>query len=63
MNASHIMCAYGILDLSVVHMQDCLDGNETGSGRHLLQMLIDNSYKNIAIFMARHHKGPNIGLI
>ena len=63
MDATHIMCAYGILDPSVVHMQDCLGGNETGSGRHLLQMLIDNSYKTIAIFMARHHKGPNIGPI
>ena len=51
MGATHIMCAYRILDPDVAHMQDCLDGDEFGAGRRLLQMLIDNSAHNTAVFV------------
>ena len=60
-DATHVICAYRIMDPDVAHMTDCIDGGELGAGRRLLQMLIDNSHANIAVFVVRYHRGPNIG--
>ena len=60
-DADHIMCSYRILDPDVAHMQDSLDGGEFGAGRRLLQLLIDQGQNNVAVFVVRHHLGPNIG--
>ena len=61
MEAAHIMCAYRIMDPDVAHMTDCIDGGELEAGRRLLQLLLDESGENIAVFVIRFHKGPNIG--
>ena len=63
MDSTHIMCAYRIMDPDVAHMQDSLDNGEYGAGRRLLQQLIDESVKNTATFVVRHHRGQNIGPI
>ena len=63
MEATHIMCAYRIMDPDVIHNTDCVDGGEFGAGRRLLQMLIDENCENVAVFVVRHHRGPNIGQI
>ena len=62
-DATHIMCAYRIMDPDVVHFQDCADDGEFGAGRRILQMMEEQSYKNCVAFAVRHHDGPNIGPI
>ena len=63
MDATHIICAYRIMDPDVAHMTDSVDDGELGAGRRLVQTLIDESYENIAVYVIRHHRGPNIGAI
>ena len=60
-DATHIMCAYRIMDPDVFHYQDSSDGGEFGAGRRILQMMRDQSFKNCAAFVVRHHNGPNLG--
>ena len=60
-SASHIMCSFRMLDPDMVHMQDAVDHGEIGAGRRLLQMLIEKSYDNKAVFVVRCHSGVNIG--
>ena len=63
MDATHIICAYRIMDPDVIHMQDCVDGGEWGAGRRMLEMMQENSFNNVATFVVRHQNGPNIGKI
>ena len=63
MEVASIMCTYRIMDPDVAHMQDSIDNEEYGAGRRLLQMLIDNSVKNKAVFVIRKFKGQHIGPI
>ena len=63
LEATHVICAYRIMDPDVAHMVDCVDGGEWGAGRRMTQMLIDESFQNIAVYVVRYHKGPNIGPI
>ena len=60
-DGTHLMCAYRILDEDVAHHQDAIDDGEFGAGRRLLQMMIDKSFNNRAVFVIRHHQGKNIG--
>ena len=62
-DATHIMCAYRIMDPDVIHMQDCVDDGELGAGRRLLLQLIEGDHTNVMVFVVRHHKGPKIGPI
>ena len=61
MDADHVICAYRIMDTDLVHNMDCVDGGELGTGRRLLQMLVDQCYENIAVYIVRFHNGPNLG--
>ena len=61
MDCSHIMCVYRILDPDVAHMTDSIDGGELGDGCRLVQMLLDQSCENLAVYVIRRHRGPNIG--
>ena len=63
MDATYIMCAYRIMDPDIAHMSDCVDGGELGAGRRLLEMLFDESFENMAVFVVQHHRGPNLGPI
>ena len=63
MDATHIMCAYRLMDPDVAHMIDCIDGGELGAGRRLVDMLIENSAENMVVYVVRFHRGPNIGAI
>ena len=62
-NASHVVCAYRILDPDVAHMQDGIDDGEIGASRRILQMMIDQSFNNCVVFIVWHHSGTNIGPI
>ena len=59
LDATHIVCAYRIMDPDVAHMQDCIDDGELGAGRKVLMSLIDNSVENVAVYVVRYHRGPN----
>ena len=63
MNSTHIICSYRIMDPDVAHMTDCIDGGEVGAGRRLIDMMMQESFENIAVYVVRHHRGPNIGPI
>ena len=60
LESTHIMCAYRIMDPNVAHMTDSVDGGKLGAGRRLVQMLAEESFENIAVYVVRHHRGPNI---
>ena len=62
-NATHLICCYRIMDPDVVHMTDCVDGGELGAGRRLIQMMMDESFENVAVYVIRYHRGPNIGAV
>ena len=42
-------------------MTDSIDGGELGAGRRLVEYLIQNSCKNIVVYVVRYHRGPNLG--
>ena len=63
LDSAHILCAYRLMDPDIAHMQDCMDDRELGSGRRLLQLLIDGSHENVTVYVVRYHKGRNIGSI
>ena len=62
-DATHVICAYKIMDPDIAHMHDCVDGSEIGAGRRILEMMIENNYNNIAVFVVRYHNGPNLGAV
>ena len=61
LDATHVMCGYKIMDQDVAHMQDCVDGGELGAGRKLLKVINDEGYENVAVYVVRFHRGPNLG--
>ena len=63
LDSAHILCAYRLMDPDIAHMQDCMDDGELGSGRRLLQLLIDGSHENVTVYVVRYHKGRNISSI
>ena len=60
-DASHIMCAYRILDPDLAHMQDAVDHGEIGAGRRMIDMMNEKEFNNKAVFVIRIHSGMNIG--
>ena len=62
-DASHVMCAYRIIDTDVAHMQDGVDDGEIGAARRLIQMLGEQQFNNVAVYVIRYHSGVNIGPI
>ena len=50
-DASHIMCAYRILDPDAAHMQDGVDNGEWGASRRMLKMMADENFNNVAAFV------------
>ena len=63
LEATHLMCAHRIMDPDVAHMTDSVDGGEIGAGRRMVKYLTENSCENVAAFVVRHHRGPNIGTV
>ena len=61
LDATHMMCAYRLLDPDVAHMTDSIDGGELGAGRRLVEYLIENSCENTVVFVIRMHCGPKLG--
>ena len=59
--ASHVMCAYRILDPDIAHTQDAVNHGKHGVGRQLLNLLVDGQHDNKAVFVVRYHSGTNIG--
>ena len=62
LEATHVICAYRMLDPDVAHMTDSVDGGELGAGRRLVELLIEQSCENMAVFVIRHHRRPNLSI-
>ena len=61
LDATHLICGHRIVDPDVAHMTDSVDGGELGAGRRLVKYLMEHSCENIAVFVVRFHRGPNLG--
>ena len=58
-DATHIMCAYTLHNSGGPFGQDGLDDGDHGSGHHILSLLKEKNYENIAVYVVRGlHLGP-----
>ena len=55
--ARHIVCAFSIPGAEKHHCNDYCDDGETGAGRMLLNMMMENNITSRAIFVVRHCHG------
>ena len=58
---THIICAFRTGDLTDLRNQDYQDDGEKGSGRALLNALIDSNARNKAVFVTRHFGREELG--
>ena len=59
--ASHISCAYRLMQCVGPYNQECVDDGEHGAARNMLSLLKKKKAFNTAVFVVRYHGGVNIG--
>ena len=63
-DTTHVICVYRLLNSRGPFGQDGLDDGDHGSGHHMLSLLKENNYENMAVYVVRYygelHHGPSI---
>lgn len=60
-DATHIMCAFRLLEVNVETSMGAIDDGEHGGARTLLNLLNKGHHVNKALFVIRHYGGQHIG--
>lgn len=61
--ATHVMCAYRLPGMDFINLQSFVDDGEHGSGRALLDLLIERKEFGRAVFVARYYEGVHLGAL
>ena len=60
-DTTHVMCAYRLHNSRGPFGQDGLDDGKHGSGHHMLSLIKEKKYENIAVYVVRYYGGLHLG--